>query len=234
MRKSATLNVVLPAVLLFSTVSALQTIYNGETRTEVEKVPYEVKYVFDRDMGAGRVKKVQFGIDGEIRRTYDIIEEEGKPVDKVLIKEERVESTPAIFHMGKPNSRAISRGSYTRAKVVTMDSTAYTPDAGRRNPTYTTRTGTRAEYGVIAVDPDVIPLGTLMYVEGYGFGIAEDTGGAIKGNIIDVCVETRAEAMAWGRKKVKVHIFHDKVEVTPTEEPSKISSDGTALRHKRS
>lgn len=227
MRRFATLKVVLPAVLLFSTVSALQSANNGETRTEVEKIPYEVKYVFDRDMGAGRLKKVQFGIDGEIRRTYEVVLEDGKPVEKKLVKEERIEPTPAVFHMGKPNSRAISRGSYTRTKVLTMESTAYTPDAGRKNPTFRTSTGTRAEYGVVAVDPKVIPMGTLLYVEGYGFGIAEDTGGAIKGNIIDVCVETRAEAYKWGRREVKVHIFSGRVEVPPTPEPSKASSGGT-------
>jgi 3D (Asp-Asp-Asp) domain-containing protein len=227
MRRFATLKVVLLALLLFSSVSAWQSPKSGETRIEVEKIPYEVKYVFDRDMGAGRIKKVQHGIDGEIRRTYSIEEKEGSVVEKTLIKEERIESTPAVFHMGKPNSRAVSRGSYTRAKVLTMDSTAYTPDAGLKNPTYRTSTGTKAEYGVIAVDPKVVPLGTLMYVEGYGFGIAEDTGGAIKGNIIDVCVQTRAEAMKWGRKKVKVHIFTGKVEVPTSEEASKSSSKGT-------
>lgn len=226
MRRFATLAVVLPALLLISSVSALQAINNGETRTEIEKIPYEVKYVFNRDLGQGRIQKVQFGVDGEIKRVYDVSHVDGKVV-KTLVSEERTEPIPAVFHMGKPSSRAISRGTYTRAKIVEMDSTAYTPDAGLRRPTYTTRTGTRAEYGVIAVDPKVIPLGTLMYVEGYGFGIAEDTGGAIKGNKIDVCIEDREEAMAWGRKKVKVHIFTAKVEVPPTDPSSTGSSDGS-------
>ena len=227
MRRFTTFAVVLPATLLISTVSALQQASIGEVRKEVEVIPYEVKYVFDRDMGAGRIKKVQFGVDGEVRREFLVEVKDGKVIQKTLISQETTEPVAAVFNMGKPSSRAVSRGTYTRSKVVMMESTAYTPDAGLKRPTFRTRTGTRAEYGVIAVDPRVIPLGTRMYVEGYGFGIAEDTGGAIKGNIIDVCFEDRAAAMKWGRRQVRVHIFTGGVEIPLTEEPSKKSSEGT-------
>lgn len=60
---------------------------------------------------------------------------------------------------------------------------------------------------VIAVDPSVIPLGTEVYVEGYGNAIAGDTGGAIKGNKIDVFIPSHSEAMSWGRKTVNVTIL---------------------------
>jgi 3D (Asp-Asp-Asp) domain-containing protein len=53
----------------------------------------------------------------------------------------------------------------------------------------------------------VIKLGTYVYVEGYGFAIAADTGGAIKGNRIDLCFNSRREALNFGRKTVKVHIL---------------------------
>ncbi len=224
MRRFVTLLVAVPALLLMATVSALQTTQETKARTEIEKIPYEVKYVFDRDMGEGRIKKVQHGADGEIIREFIVSDESDQPSEKVLVKETRKEPVPAIFHMGKPSSRAVSRGTYTRSKVVEMESTAYTPSAGLKNPTFRTRTGTKAEYGVIAVDPRVIPLGTLMYVEGYGFGIAEDTGGAIKGNKIDVCIESQRKAMAWGRRKVTVHIFHNKVELPAEGEKPKASS----------
>ena len=224
MRRFAPIAVVLAALTLISTVSALQAPRETKTRTEVERIPYEVKYVFDRDMGVGRIEKAQFGVDGEVRRTYAIVTEGDQIVAKKVLKEERTEPVPAIFHMGKPSSRAVSRGTYTRAKAIVLESTAYTPDAGLRHPTFRTRTGTKAEYGVIAVDPRVIPLGTMMYVEGYGFGIAEDTGGAIKGNIIDVCVKTFAEADRWGRRQVRVHIFQSKIDLPP-EEPG---SDGSS------
>jgi 3D (Asp-Asp-Asp) domain-containing protein len=60
---------------------------------------------------------------------------------------------------------------------------------------------------VIAVDPKVIPLGTRVYVEGYGYAIAGDTGGAIKGNKIDVFITTKEEALKWGRRTVKIKIL---------------------------
>jgi len=59
-------------------------------------------------------------------------------------------------------------------------------------------------YAPSAVDPKIIPLGSKMWVEGYGFGIAGETGGAIIGNRLDVFANTRVEAMEWGRKKVMV------------------------------
>lgn len=60
---------------------------------------------------------------------------------------------------------------------------------------------------VIAVDPKVIKLGTKVHVEGYGYAIAGDTGGSIKGNKIDVFFSTKAEAYKWGRKNVKIKIL---------------------------
>jgi len=60
---------------------------------------------------------------------------------------------------------------------------------------------------VIAVDPNVIPLGSKVYVDGYGYAVAADTGGAIKGNRIDVFFPTKEQAYRWGSRKVKVTII---------------------------
>ncbi|WP_342505488.1 3D domain-containing protein [Sporosarcina sp. FSL K6-2383] len=60
---------------------------------------------------------------------------------------------------------------------------------------------------VIAVDPNIIKLGTKVYVEGYGYAVAGDTGGSIKGNKIDVFFPTKAEAYKWGRKSVKIKVL---------------------------
>ncbi|MED4476185.1 3D domain-containing protein, partial [Oceanobacillus caeni] len=60
---------------------------------------------------------------------------------------------------------------------------------------------------VIAVDPSVIPLGSKVYVDGYGYAVAADTGGSIKGNKIDVHVPTKAEAYKWGNRTVNVTIL---------------------------
>jgi len=70
----------------------------------------------------------------------------------------------------------------------------------------TTSTGTKPRPGVVAVNPKIIPYGTIMYIEGYGWGIAEDTGGVIRRrtDMIDLFFYTHDEAYAWGRKAVKV------------------------------
>lgn len=82
----------------------------------------------------------------------------------------------------------------------TISSTAYCL-------TGTTATGTQAGYGQIAVDPSVIPLGSTVYVSDYGEAIATDTGGAIKGNIIDVWLPCD-EAVQWGRRNVEITIIN--------------------------
>ena len=90
-------------------------------------------------------------------------------------------------------------------KTLTMESTAYyghgTTALGLkpvRNPN---------GLSTIAVDPNVIPLGTKVYVSGYGLAIAADTGGAIKGNIIDVFLNSYEECYSWGRRQVTVQIL---------------------------
>jgi len=70
-----------------------------------------------------------------------------------------------------------------------------------------TATGMKAQHGVVAVDPGVIPLGTRLSVEGYGNAIAGDTGSAIKGNRIDLCFDTLAEVEAYGWRTIKVEIL---------------------------
>ena len=78
-----------------------------------------------------------------------------------------------------------------------MTATAYTL-AGH------TATGAPVGYGVVAVDPSVIPLGTRMTIPGYGEGVAADTGGAIQGAVIDLWFPTAAEAANWGRRTVTI------------------------------
>ncbi|MBQ4347841.1 MAG: 3D domain-containing protein, partial [Firmicutes bacterium] len=90
-------------------------------------------------------------------------------------------------------------------KVLHMRATAYS----RMEPGLSdyTATGAFAEYGVVAVDPSVIPLGTKLYVEGYGICSAEDTGGAIKGNKIDLCFNTVEECKQFGVRNVTVYVL---------------------------
>jgi 3D (Asp-Asp-Asp) domain-containing protein len=93
-------------------------------------------------------------------------------------------------------------------KEIMVEATAYTADC--KGCIGITKTGVDLKANpnakVIAVDPNVIPLGTKVYVQGYGYATAEDIGGAIKGNRIDVFIPEQSDALAWGRKQVKVTI----------------------------
>ena len=93
--------------------------------------------------------------------------------------------------------------SYTA--VMSMEATAYLPnDPGC---TGITAIGIPATYGVVAVDPCIIPLGSRVYIPGYGEAIAADTGGAIYGYRIDLCMENYYEAMDFGRRTVTVYVL---------------------------
>lgn len=100
-----------------------------------------------------------------------------------------------------------SAASQKGGKTMSMQSTAYS--MAESVNTYFTAMGTdlRKNPRVIAVDPSVIPLGSIVEVEGYGVALASDTGGAIKGNIIDVHFKTVQECVNWGRRQVQVTIL---------------------------
>ena len=87
-----------------------------------------------------------------------------------------------------------------------MESTAYSwREAGASNLS-ATGIDLSKESNVVAVDPSLIPLGSLVKVSGYGFAIAGDTGGAIQGNIIDVHFDSVDQCRLWGRRQVTVEI----------------------------
>lgn len=71
----------------------------------------------------------------------------------------------------------------------------------------TTATGMPVGRGVVAVDPSVIPLGSRLYIPGYGDGVAADIGGGIKGNVVDLWFPTYGECAAWGRRTVTITIY---------------------------
>ena len=91
------------------------------------------------------------------------------------------------------------------ASVMAMEATAYLPTDG--SGAGITAMGIPATYGVAAVDPSVIPLGSRLYVPGYGEAIAADTGGAIYGYKIDLCMESYEEAMNFGRRTITVYVL---------------------------
>ncbi|HDR6312554.1 TPA: SH3 domain-containing protein [Bacillus cereus] len=118
----------------------------------------------------------------------------------------------------QPTTKQVAKSTQTSApaggREITVEATAYTAHPSE-NGTYGGRVLTAMGHDltanpnmkVIAVDPKVIPLGSKVWVEGYGEAIAGDTGGAIKGNRIDVLVGSDGSANSWGRKSVKVKVI---------------------------
>ncbi|MBQ7265041.1 MAG: G5 domain-containing protein [Firmicutes bacterium] len=180
--------------------------------TSIEDVPYETQQLESADLYVGETKVKQVGVIGakKVTTTTTYIGN----VDSGCSKSEELVVTPVpeIVMVGtKQKENTIPGLNATYSKVLTLDATAYCP-CGKCCGKYSngiTANGMKAGYGVVAVDPRVIPLGTKLYVEGYGYCIAADTGGAIKGNRIDLCYGTHSQALAsgFGHTAVKVYIL---------------------------
>ena len=134
--------------------------------------------------GKRQVEMEEFVSDGQVIRT---IEADVKVLD---------EGIPGIMKTGSVED--------TEGFVKIMQASAYHPSDG--NGYGITATGTRAGHGTIAVDPRVIPLGTRVFIPHYGHAVAADTGGAIIGDRIDLCMETFEECYNFGRRNVEVFV----------------------------
>ena len=186
-----------------------------EIKTEVEDRPmsYTTKVVETADMAYGETKVTQEGKNGvktvTLEREYLGGELVNENVLDVVVKEEPVEEV-VLKGTYKANSvtDVFTGESYTYTKVYSMEATAYTiSDDGWSNKT---ASGMTTFVGMVAVDPNVIPLGTKLYIEGYGIAIAGDTGGAIKGNIVDLFFNSESECYRFGRQHgLKVYILED-------------------------
>lgn len=185
---------------------------NRQVINETQQIAFETEVRKNNDMVEGTQKVVQEGTAGEKLITTEIVFENGKEVNRKVVKEE-VQKSPIkkIIDIGTLGILRPSRGGeFVYSQKLSFSSTAYTADrgdSGTRTATGTTVRRNVNGYSTVAVDPRVIPLGTKLYIEGYGLAIAEDTGGAIKGNIVDVYFDTYGECVRWGRRRVNVYIL---------------------------
>lgn len=183
--------------------------------TKTETIAYDTEIRENPDLEEGKEKVLQEGKDGELsiitKENYsgaklissevvgELVTKEAK--NKIIERGTKKEELPIVELKKEPANVTVSAAGNNSLNVV---ATGYTPgDPGCTGITYT---GTKASRGTIAVDPKVIPFGTKLYIPGYGYGVAADTGGAIKGNKIDLCYETRAEALNWGIKNITVYV----------------------------
>lgn len=184
-----------------------------DTIIEKEEIPYEVKTVDDKTLLKGKTKVSQEGKVGEKELTYKATYHDGKLVEKIL-QEEHIskEATEKIVKKGTKEEIVVASRSQTsrnnNSKVQTASSgkymkvvaTAYAGDT-------ITATGTKPKWGTIAVDPRVIPYGTKVYIPQFNMTfVAEDCGGAIKGNKIDIFMNSNSECRTWGRRTIDIYI----------------------------
>ncbi|MCO4852320.1 ubiquitin-like domain-containing protein [Bacillus vallismortis] len=203
------------------------TITRIEKVTDVveEKIAFDVKKQEDASLEKGEEKVVQKGKEGKLKKHFEVVKENGKEVSRELVKEETAEqSKDKVIAVGTKQSSpkvekvsasgdsktVVSRSNESTGKAMTVSSTAYT--ASCSGCSGHTATGVNLKNNpnakVIAVDPNVIPLGSKVHVEGYGYAIAADTGSAIKGNKIDVFFPEKSSAYRWGNKTVKIKILN--------------------------
>lgn len=184
-----------------------------ETKDLVEKeqIAFDTVIEKDEDLDSSVKKVKQEGVNGEKEITYKVVYKDGvetkrevkstktlsQPVNKVV-----VQGTALIYASRGANGESVS---IKGKKQISCSATAYSGGA-------LTCTGTQPSRNVngistIAVDPSVIPLGTKVFVDGYGYAIASDTGGAIKGNKVDLYLNSSSECNSWGRRNVNVLVI---------------------------
>ena len=188
---------------------------NGEkvefvTETRMEKIPYGTTEVGIDTIPKGSRQVAEQGIEGQIKRTYLVKYVDGKKVDEAIYTEFPI-SNPVneIVNVGVGGTVTAKDGTvYEYNYRRKMEATAYTYVPGKT--TMTTATGQRLRKGIVAVDPREIPLHTKMFITGsveYGLGVAEDTGGVIKGNIIDLAYMSYDECIQFGRRQMQVYFL---------------------------
>jgi 3D (Asp-Asp-Asp) domain-containing protein/LysM repeat protein len=152
--------------------------------------------------------KKEIGVQKQVKSAV------GTPISTKAVAESKVTiqetkpPAPKVNTVKKVNNKPVPVKKANN-KVITVKATAYT--ASCKGCSGVTRTGVDLKSNphskVISVDPTVIPLGSKVYVEGYGYATAADTGGAIKGNRIDVFIPSQSNAIQFGAKQLKVTIL---------------------------
>ncbi|MBC8014798.1 MAG: G5 domain-containing protein [Sporomusaceae bacterium] len=171
-----------------------------------ESARFEVVRQPDSTLQKGVEKVVEEGQDGTKTVTVKLNFADGVEIGAQQIAEAiKVAPKAKVIQVGTRDTLETSRGNMRFNRMVTMEATAYLPTDGSVEGI--TATGIKARHGIVAVDPDVIPLGTKVYVPGYGVALAADVGGAIVGHKIDLCMEDYDEAMRFGRRPVQVYVL---------------------------
>jgi 3D (Asp-Asp-Asp) domain-containing protein len=158
-----------------------------------EDVQMVQKSLLEKGFYVGEIDGI-FG-NGTLTAIIEFQRSSGLVADGVVGKE-------TLLCLGRSGSAEGNPSRYSRS--LNMSASAYSAyDDGNSNRTYG---GNLVRKGIVAVDPNVIPLGARLFIPGYGYAIADDVGSAIKGNKIDLAFDSHGEAMQFGRQNVIVYI----------------------------
>lgn len=181
-------------------------------RLEHRNIGAAIVHRLDFSLAPGTSKVISKGNPGEREVMVHFTQADGQHVRSQVIESRVVRKpSPRIVAEGVGEyeafarfaERGIERTAYIAASAIDMVATAYT--AGCFGCSGITAIGRPAGHGIVAVDPRVIPLGTHLYIPGYGYAIAGDTGGAIRGHRIDLGFNSMRDAMRFGRREVTVY-----------------------------
>lgn len=150
-------------------------------------IQYKTKHIYDGNLEYGQTLVISEGKTGERKDKIKTTLYDGKQYDQEIISLENIPAEDKVVAIGRKKifkTLETKDGNLNYFAKLRMYSTSY--DKNCRGCNETTAIGLQAGYGVVAVDPSVIPLRTRLYIPGYGIAIAGDTGGAVKGNVIDL------------------------------------------------
>lgn len=174
----------------------------SEKEVKSVDIPYASRKISNPDLPKGISSTIIKGKNGKELQTWMVTYHDNQEVGRLLVDQRTVTNpTEGVIHVG--TGQTVSRGGQTIRFKNAMDVVATAYSYTGQN----TASGTYPKYGTVAVDPRVIPFGTRMFIEGYGYATALDKGGSIKGNRIDVFLESQTEARRWGVRKVKIYIL---------------------------
>lgn len=190
------------------------TIIRVEKVTDVVEEPIKFAVVTHQDasLNKGKTVIITEGRQGINSKKYEVTLVNGREVARYLISDMVVRNKQdKVVAVGtKVLANQVSRGQMSSGRDIYVRATAYTASCNGCSGRTATGINLYADPNakVIAVDPRIIPLGSRVYVEGYGYATAADTGGAIKGYSIDVFFSSIADAYQWGARNVKITVLN--------------------------
>lgn len=188
-----------------SAINILQ-VTSRSLNTVDQEIPVQVIREKDDTMAIGEESVVQVGQPGSERVQVETLYNNGYTIKtNELSKTVLTNMVPTIIKEGTREVTTSRNVAGRASRAITMEASAYLATDG--DGYGITATGIPAVRGVVAVDPDVIPLGTRLFIPGYGEAVAADTGGAIIGNRIDLVMDSYGEAMDFGRRDVTVYVL---------------------------